>query len=238
MTGIASNKVKDYDMFIANDIIKDVNADIANRIGIRSAARRTAIKPAGTTSIVFGTSSGIHAWHNDFYIRRLRVGKNESIYQYLATNHPELVEDEFFSPHDTAVISVPQKAPDNAITRNESTGDLLERVRFYSERWVKPGHGRGPNTHNISATVSVKDHEWDDVRNWMWANHNTYNGIAILPFNGGNYVQPPFEDCTEAEYNRLMLSLKEVDLTNVHEIDDNTDQKQELACGSTGCEII
>ena len=87
-----------------------------------------------------GTSSGIHAWHNDFYLRRIRVGKNESIYSYLAINHPELIEDEFFRPHDTAVIGIPQKAPEGAIIRHESVFQMLERVKKVSQEWIKPGH--------------------------------------------------------------------------------------------------
>jgi ribonucleoside-triphosphate reductase len=70
------------------------------------------------------TSSGIHAWHNDYYISRIRVGKNEAIYDYLMINHPEMIEDDYFRPHDTAIISVPQKAPEGSITRHESALDL------------------------------------------------------------------------------------------------------------------
>ena len=125
-------------------------------------------KPAGTTSLTLGTSSGIHAWHNDYYIRRIRVGKNEAIYGYLMRNHPELVEDEYFRPHDTAVISIPQKAPDGATMRTESAFQLLERVKFISENYVKKGHRSGMNTHNVSATISVKEHEWEDIGQWMW----------------------------------------------------------------------
>ena len=111
MTGIGSAAVLELDMKNAAQIVKKENARVAKLLGIRQAARCTTVKPAGTTSLTLGTSSGIHAWHNDFYIRRIRVGKNEAIYSYLAINHPELVEDEFFRPHDTAVISIPQSAP-------------------------------------------------------------------------------------------------------------------------------
>ena len=108
MTGIASGRVLDLDMKSAAKVVKEENKRVADLIGVRQAARTTCVKPAGTTSLTLGTSSGIHAWHNDHYIRRLRVGKNESIYLYLYINHPELVEDEYFRPHDTAVIGVPQ----------------------------------------------------------------------------------------------------------------------------------
>ena len=111
MTGVGSGKVQEFDLEEAAQIAVEENKKVAELIGIRSAARVTTIKPAGTSSIVLGCSSGIHAWHSDYYIRRLRVGKNEDIYHYLSANHPELVEDEYFRPHDTAVISVPSKSP-------------------------------------------------------------------------------------------------------------------------------
>jgi len=140
MTGIASGGVLGLDMSKASLEVSKVNRQVAMQIGIRPAARQTCVKPAGTTSLTLGTSSGIHAWHNDFYIRRLRVGKNEAIYQYLVNNLPELVEDCRFRPHDTAILSVPQRAPEGAITRHETALDLLERVKKVSNEWIKSGH--------------------------------------------------------------------------------------------------
>mgnify|MGYP003333154586 FL=1 len=103
MTGIGSGAVLKLDMKAAAKVVKEENERVANLIGINKAARTTTVKPAGTTSLTLGTSSGIHAWHNDYYIRRIRVGKNEAIYQHLVENHPELVEDEYFRPHDTEI---------------------------------------------------------------------------------------------------------------------------------------
>jgi ribonucleoside-diphosphate reductase alpha chain len=139
--------------------VKEENERVATLIGINKSARTTTVKPSGTSSLVLGTSSGIHAWHNDFYLRRIRVGKNESIYSYLAINHPELIEDEFFRPHDTAVIGIPQKAPETAIFRTESPIQLLERVKKVHSEWIKPGHRTGNNSHNVSATISIREHE-------------------------------------------------------------------------------
>ena len=237
MTGVGSGKVQEFDLEEAAQIAVDENKKVAELIGIRSAARVTTIKPAGTSSIVLGCSSGIHAWHSDYYIRRLRVGKNEDIYHYLSANHPELVEDEYFRPHDTAVISVPQRAPEGAILRDETALQLLQRVKGFSEKWIRPGHTSGNNTHNISATVSIKDHEWDEVGEWMWKNREFYNGLSVLPFSGGNYVQAPFEDCDEATYNSMIDSLKEIDLTKIIEVDDNTNLSAEVACAGGACEV-
>ena len=237
MTGIGSGKVLKLDTTEAANVANDENERVAGLIGINSAARVTTVKPAGTTSLTLGTSSGIHAWHNDFYLRRIRVGKNESLYTYLAINHPDLVEDEFFRAHDTAVITIPQKAPEGAILRTESALDLLERVKKISTEWVKPGHRNGYNTHNVSATISVKEEEWEDVAKWMWRERKHYNGLSVLPFSDHTYKQAPFEDCTEEQYEELMKALTEVDLSKVVEIEDMTDLAGEIACAGGACEI-
>lgn len=237
MTGIASRSVLELDMKESAKIVKEENARVAEAIGINPASRCTAVKPAGTTSLVLGTSSGIHAWHNDFYIRRVRVGKNEAIYGYLSANHPELVEDEYFSPHDTAVISVPQKAPDGAILRTESALQLLKRVKKVTEEWVFSGFRKGPNHHNVSATISVKDSEWPDIGEWMWENRNSYTGLSVLPYDGGTYKQAPFEDCSKETYEALFESLKGVDLTKVTETNDETNLSAEAACAGGECTV-
>ena len=238
MTGIGSGVVLGYDMKKAAKMVKEENERVAQLIGINKSARTTTVKPSGTSSLVLGTSSGIHAWHNDYYLRRIRVGKNESIYSYLATNHPELIEDEFFRPHDTAVIGIPQRAPEGAIIRHESVFQMLERVKKVSQEWIRPGHRNGQNTHNVSATVSIKEDEWDLVGDWMWNNRDFYNGLSVLPYNGGTYTQAPFEDCTKEEFERLVKTLSDVDLTKVIELQDNTDLRGEAACAGGACEIV
>jgi ribonucleoside-triphosphate reductase len=237
LTGIGSGKVQQYDLTSAANAAIEENKRISTLIGIKPAARVTTIKPAGTSSLTLGCSSGIHAWHNDYYIRRIRVGKNEAIYDYLAKWHPELVEDEYFRPHDTAVISVPQKAPIGAMLRHEDALELLERVKWFNKNWIQPGHKKGQNTHNISATVSVKEDEWETVGEWMWKNREHFNGLAILPYDGGTYVQAPFEDCDKNVYETMLKSLKSVDLRFVVEDDDNTNLSGELACAGGACEV-
>ena len=238
MTGIGSGAVLNYDMTKAADIVKRENSRVAKAIGINKSARCTTVKPAGTTSLVLGTSSGIHAWHNDYYVRRMRVGKNEAIYTYLSVHHPELIEDEFFRPHDTAVISVPQQAPEGSILRTESPFDTLERVKRVATEWVKSGHRVGSNSHNVSATISLKEDEWDKAGDWMWDNRDHYNGLSVLPYNGGTYTQAPFEDIDEAKFIEMSKVLSNVDLTKVVELDDNTDLSGELACAGGNCEVV
>jgi ribonucleoside-diphosphate reductase alpha chain len=239
ITGIASNKLAELDLTAAAKIAVSTNKEWAKLLGIKPAARITCIKPSGTTSIVLGTSSGIHAWFDEYYDRRMRLGKDEAIAKYLQENHPEILEDDFFRPHDTTIVSLPQRAPEGAILRNKETAiDVLERVKQYSMHWVRPGHITGNNTHNVSATIFIKDSdEWDAVGNWMWINREYYNGLSVLPYDGGSYIQAPFETITKEEYERKMKLLHELDLTKIIEDIDNTNLAGELACAGGGCEI-
>ena len=237
MTGIASNKVALLDLEHASYLVKKTNAELAEAMGINPAARTTCIKPAGTTSLVLGTSSGIHAWHSEYYIRRIRVGKNEAIYSYLKNNFPDLVEDEYFNPTEQAVISIPQKAPEGSILRNEEVFTLLERIKRFSIRWVNPGHKDGLNSHNVSATVSIKEDEWAGVGAWMWMNRHYYNGLSVLPYDGGTYIQAPFETIDKEKYEEMCANLGDINLDNVIETSDETDRQGEIACAGGYCEI-
>jgi ribonucleoside-diphosphate reductase alpha chain len=238
MTGIGSGTILAYDLKKAADLAKIENARVAELIGINKAARVTTVKPSGTSSLVLGTSSGIHAWHNDYYIRRIRVGKNEAIYTHLSINHPELVEDDFFKPTIQAVISVPQKAPAGSILRTEDVMDMLERVKKFNTQWVKKGHRKGANTNNVSATVSIQEHEWEKVGQWMWDNKETFNGLSVLPYFGGTYKQAPFEDITEEQFNEMVTHLHNIDLSKVVEFSDNTALMDQAACAGGACEIV
>ena len=237
MTGIASDRIEKYSLSRLAEIVKDINEKISLEIGINKAARTTTVKPSGTTSCVLGTSSGIHAWHNDYYIRRMRIMKNDPLYNYFVNNLPSLVEDDKLRSHDTAVISIPQEAPKGSILRDEGVFNMLDRIEKFNMNWVKTGHRKGNNTNNVSATVSIKTMNWDEVGQWMWDKKHVYNGISVLPYDGGTYIQAPFEDCTKDQYYKMIENLHEIDLTKVIEEDDNTTHSQEAACAGGQCSI-
>lgn len=237
MTGIASGRVLDLDLRETAEEAKKMNMATSGKIGIQFAARCSTIKPSGTTSLVLGTSSGIHAWHNDYYVRRVRIGKNEALYTYLSIQHPELLEDDLLNTKQ-AIIHIPQQAPEGSILRTESAMDLLERIKKFNVEWVRNGFRRGNNANNVSATVSILDNEWEMVGEWMWENKASYNGLSVLPFDNGNYKQAPFEDLTRQQFEELEECLKEIDLTQVIEFDDETDHKAEAACAGGACAIV
>lgn len=240
ITGISAELViSKYNMEEAAKIAVQTNIDTAMLIGINSAARVTCVKPEGTSSLVLGTASGVHAYYDKYYIRRLRVNKDEDIYQYLLKTNPDLIEDEYFNPSTTAVISIPQKAPEGAILRTEEALNLLERVKYTYQNWIQNGHVKGQNTNNVSATINVREDEWSDVIQWMWDNREYYTGITVLPADSGTYKQTPFESISEDKYNEMYKLLNNIDLTQVIEDKDNTTLQSEVACGGSGsCEIL
>jgi len=238
MTGIASGAVFNFNMKEAAKAAVEENARVAEILGINKAARVTTVKPSGTTSLVLGTSSGIHAWHDDYYMRRIRLGKNEALYQYLSVYHPEMLEDDFFKPEIQSVVSVPQRAPEGAITRKESAMDLLERIKTINKNWIKPGHRKGSNMHNVSATVTIKQDEWDTVGEWLYENKEYFTALSFLPEDLGTYKQAPFETITKEEFEAAVESLHAVDLSKVIEMADNTALMDQAACAGGACEIV
>lgn len=241
MTGIASNTVNDKKLLNqASDVVKKENERVANLIGINKAARTTTIKPSGTTSCVLACSSGIHAWYDSYYIRSIQTSVGSDLYNYFAKNRPELIKIMDWDIN-SAVIGLPQKAPNNAILRNEEDVlTFLERIKLFNEEWVRKGYRSGQNHNNVSATVYIKDDEWDAVGEWMWNNKNSYNGLSVLPYDGGTYKDAPFQTCDEVRYNELMdyIDKNPVVITDIIEDDDYTDQSAEAACAGGACEIV
>jgi ribonucleoside-diphosphate reductase alpha chain len=238
ITGLANENFLKLDLRSAAEICVQENRRLAKAIGIKPAARITLVKPSGTSSLVLATSSGIHCWHDRFYIRRLRFNKDEPLYQYVKRKIPELVEDDFEKPSLGAVVSIPIKAPDGAILRPDETAlQLLERVKYINQNWIAPGHISGNNMHNVSCTVSLRENEWDEVGLWLWKNREFYNGIAVLPYFGGNYKQMPLESITQEKYEEMFSLLTKFDLSEILEEEDRVEYKSESACSGGACEI-
>lgn len=237
MTGIASGTVLGLNQEEAANVVLAENTRVAALIGIKAAARCTTVKPEGTSSLVLGTSSGIHAWHDKYYIRRVSVAKSEAIYTYLKINHPELIEDNILKPNTDAFIQVPQKAPEGAVTRDETALALLERVGKVWAEWVKPGHRRGNNKNNVSTTVTIKPDEWAEVGEWMWGNRENFTALSVLPHSDHSYIQAPYESISEHKYNELLTQLHKVNLDDVVELHDDTSLQAEVACGGGACEV-
>jgi len=219
-------------------LVLEVNEKYAKKMGINIAARTTAIKPEGSSSCVLSSSSGIHARHSEYYIRRIRMNKDDALAVYFKNTIPELVEDDVFSSTGI-VLSIPQMSPKDAITRHKETAfSLLDRTLSYRKNWVEEGYRYGDNHHNVSVTISVKEEEWDQLKLEMWNHRDSYPGISLLPFDGGTYTQAPFTDCTEEEFIKMSKLIKDVDLKQIKEERDTNNRIESISCSGGACEIV
>jgi len=238
MTGICSGATLGLNLKEAVEQARVTNTVIADIIGINPSARVSTVKPSGTTSTILGTSSGIHAWHSKYYIRNVQCMVGDDVYNYFTSTHPELIKIMDQDP-TSAVIGFPIKAPEGSILRDEESAlQFLDRVEKFNTEWVKTGHVSGDNTNNVSATINIKDEEWEGVKKWMWEHKNSFNGLSVLPFDGGVYKDAPFTECTKEVYEEKLKLVKNVDLSTIKEEVDNTNRMENLACAGNSCEIL
>lgn len=239
MTGVASGNVLKYNLETAAKQVLLENSRIAKIIGINEAKRATTMKPEGTGTLAAGVlGNGIHAIHSEYFDRNVRIGKHDPIYHYLKSIMPDYIDDEFGKEKTRAVVSIPIKSPTDAIYRNESVFDLLNRIKRFSNEWVTGGHREGINKHNVSATVYVKDHEWTAVSKWMWDNREAYAGITILPYDGGIYKQAPFVEINKQEYKQRLDGFpKQFNFDSISSDINIKNHVQDPACSGGSCEL-
>lgn len=211
------------------DHARTVNEEWAERLGIPASASITCVKPSGTVSQLVDSASGIHARHNPFYIRRIRMDKKDPIYAFLKDAGVPC-EDEAMRPESTAVFAFPMAAPSGAVCRTDKTAiEQLELWLIYQRHWCE---------HKPSVTISVKDEEWPEVGAWVWKHFDEISGVSFLPFSDHTYQQAPYTDCTAEEYEAAVLAMpQDIDWSTFIEIEDNTVGAQTLACSSGHCEI-
>ena len=237
VTGICSGQMSSMDLISASAVVKATNTAIARRIGINASPRCTVVKPAGTTSLLFGCSSGIHAWHAPQYRRRITVAHIEPVYKFLKARVPEAMDPKFAYP-DQSWLNFPVVAPENSITRAEKLEDMLARVRRWNIEWIGGGHRDGVVHNNVSATLHIEDADWTPLKQWMWDNRDIYNGLAFFPkYDDSSHPQLPHEDCSAEEIQEMQQRLANFDLSQFIEGEDSTNFMAESACTTESCEI-
>lgn len=237
MTGMMENPTVAFDPALQREMaqyILTVNEEIAKRIGINPCARATCIKPAGTTSSILGTSSGIHPHHAKRYFRRAQANEDELLVDFFKGQNPKAVEKSVWNPNGTdVVLTFCVTASPGALTKRDvSAVDLLNKVKLTKENWIDTG--KRPElcaqpwlSHNVSNTISVKDNEWDQVESFIFDNRNSFAGISLLPDGGDlDYPQAPFcEVLTAAEivnyYGVGALLASGLIVDGMHAFDDN-----------------
>jgi ribonucleoside-diphosphate reductase alpha chain len=210
----------------------DMNIEEAGKIGIPASAAVTCVKPSGTVSQLVGVSSGMHAWHSEYYIRTVRGDKKDPITEFLKdVGIP--AEDDVMKPDDTTVFSFPVKSPKHAITRDKLTAlQQLEVWLTYQRHWCE---------HKPSITVSVKEDEWMEVGAWVYKHFDEVSGISFLPYSEHTYVQAPYQETTKEHYEEMLAKIpKSIDWSalSLYELEDTTTGSQALACVASECEIV
>ena len=210
----------------------EINIEEAEKIGIPASAAVTCVKPSGTVSQLVGVSSGMHAWHSDYYIRTVRGSKGDPISKFLKDAGIP-TEDDAMKPNETYVFSFPVKAPSNAITRDKLTAiQQLDIWLIYQRHWCE---------HKPSITVSVKEDEWMEVGAWVYKNFDEVSGISFLPYSDHTYVQAPYQEVDKKSYDALVAKMPPSinwDALSLYELEDSTTGSQALACVSGECEIV
>jgi len=252
ITGMMDSPAVTLDPVLQQQMAKyaiEVNREISLKIDTEPAARLTCVKPAGSTSLLLGTASGIHPRHARRYFRRAQANKTDPVYQYFKEQNPHMCEESVWSANKTDdVITFCVEAPEDAVVRSEMSAiELLKHVHSTQQNWVVPGTARpelNPGLyHNVSNTLTVREEEWDKVADYIWENRVDFTGISMLAALGDKiYQQAPHEEVVTAQdetlWNELISKFRPVDYTLMHEQEDVTNLQGEIACAGGACELV
>lgn len=243
ITGQAQNweNLQKWDLAEIADMTKLWNFELAKELGINPAARITTTKPSGTTSTVLGTTAGIHGAYSPHYLRRVRIAQDDPLAQYLAERLPEeLVEADQFQP-SLYCIALPIEMQ-GIIASQETCTEQLDRAKYIHDKWIKPGHSRGPNTHNVSLTCYYRAGTRDEgsVDAWMWNNRDSYSGVSLLPLDTNTYIQAPYETISQERYEELTAKVLacDLDLSEVQYEQKHDSRSQTSGCEGDKCSIL
>ena len=211
----------------------DTNLKYANMLGIPQSAAITCVKPSGTVSQLVDAASGIHARHNDYYIRTVRGDNKDPLTQFLK-EQGVYNEADVMKPDSTTVFSFAMKSPDAAVTRTQMTAiEQLELWKTYAIHWCE---------HKPSVTITVKEHEWMDVGAWVYENFDVASGVSFLPHSDHTYQQAPYQDIDADEYLEWQERYGKLEIDwqalSDYEREDNTSGSRELACTAGVCEVV
>lgn len=239
LTGVMDNTLTNGRYNNLPELLEDLrevavatNKEWAAKLGIDQSVAVTCNKPEGTVSQLTDTASGIHARHSKYYIRTVRGDNKDPLTQFMKDQGIPS-EPDVMKPDATTVFSFPIKAPVGAVTRNDMTAlEQLELWLIYQRHWCE---------HKPSVTITVRDHEWMEVGDWVYKYFDEISGVSFLPHSDHSYQQAPYQECSEREYlDALALMPSKIDWAKLseYETEDTSKGMSTFNCVGGACEIV
>jgi len=242
ITGQCDNPALSNDteaMSFFNKVARETAKQAAAHLGINEPAAITCGKPSGNSSQLVDCASGFHPRYAPYYVRRVRIANSDPLFRLAREAGVPAYKDNSFAEWDddkcpTWVMEFPVAAPKGCMTRNDETAiQQLNRYLHVMRTWCSE------KGHNQSATIYVRDHEWDEVGEWVYTHFDEITGLSFLPYDGGVYKLAPYEEITEAQYHALMENFPSLDYAKLalYEREDMGDGATEYACVGGACTL-
>lgn len=215
-------------------VVISENRKWAKRFGINPSTSTTCVKPDGNTSVLYDTSPGVHGRYAPYYIRRLQVQANTPVANFaIESGIPcEPILGESWEKMNTLVLSFPVKSPVGAVIQRErSAVEQLDNWLAFKKEYTET---------NPSVTIIYRPEELSEMARWLYVNQEHTVGLSFLPADDHTYQQTPYEEISEAEYNRLCSEFPDVDMDSFWQWEvgeDTTDAAKNMACVGGVCLI-
>jgi len=232
----ATNMTKDEQKLLLQElreVAETAASEYAKALKQKEPLLVTTVKPEGTLSQLPVVSSGIHYSHSPYYIRRVRINAKDPIVQVCEelgySIKPEVGQD--IETCKTKVVEFPVKAPEGITKYDVSAIEQLENYKMFMENYVD---------HNCSITVHVRNHEWDEVEQWVWDNWDDVVAVSFLSLDDNFYELLPYESITKEEYETRKKAMRPFipSLISKYEVEETElDLGVDPSCSSGVCPI-
>lgn len=193
-------------------VVKDEVKRFSSELGINIPLLATTVKPEGSLSQLPTVSSGIHRAHAPYFIRRVRINAHDPLAKVvMSLGYPVFPENgETWENANTLVIEFPIKSPVKKTKHEVTAIEQLETYKMFQENYTQ---------HNTSITITVREHEWKEVEQWIWSNWDDYVAVSFLSLDDNVYQQAPYEAITKEEYEKRVSEMKPFDISLLHKME-------------------
>ncbi len=216
-----------------SDAVEDEVHKYAEVLGVAVPHTWTTMKPAGTTSKLFGLTEAAHLPSMRKLLRWVQFRNDDPLVaEYAAKGYPTRVLTTYSG---TTIVGFPT-APvittlgmgDKLVTAGEATpAEQFRWLRLLEHYWLQKA---GPN--QISYTLKYRPElvSFDQFEEIMFENVKEVRAVSVLPqIDNLSYEYQPEQPVTDAEYDLMVSLITDVmveDIDRVH-----------VQCDSGGCPI-